>query len=140
MHDVKVKNCIIIGGYEDCVDIVRGGRILFEDCTFISNNTKHHFTIKCQVENVKIVKLTLEHLDIVHQFVVEEFAPDEPIFSRFGILQGTNFLSKMFNEEYKKELVIDPIESGHSFGAFDEKENLIGIKLGKIITKENMKR
>ena len=92
------------------------------------------------IENVKIVKLTLEHLDIVHQFVVEEFAPDEPIFSRFGILQGTNFLSKMFNEEYKKELVIDPIESGHSFGAFNEKENLIGIKLGKIITKENMKR
>jgi len=55
MHDVKVKNSIIIGGYEDCVDIVRGGRIVFEDCTFISNNTKHHFTIKCQVDDVKIV-------------------------------------------------------------------------------------
>ncbi len=55
MHDVLVKGCEIIGGYEDCVDIVRGGNITFENCIFISNGTKHHFTIKCQVENVKIV-------------------------------------------------------------------------------------
>ena len=92
------------------------------------------------IERVKIVKLTLEHLDIVYQFVVEEFAPDEPVFSTFGILQGTNFLSRMFNQEYKKEIVIDPIKSGHSFGAFDEEEHLIGIKLGKILTKENFQR
>ena len=55
MHNVVVKDCKITGGYEDCVDIVRGGNILFEDCIFISNNTKHHFTIKCQVDDIKIV-------------------------------------------------------------------------------------
>ena len=54
-HDVTVRKCTIIGGYEDCVDIVRGGRILFENCRFIANNTKHHFTIKCMVNDVTII-------------------------------------------------------------------------------------
>lgn len=53
-HDVIVKDCTIIGGFEDCVDIVRGGFMLFENCRFVSNCTKHHFTIKCQVSNVTI--------------------------------------------------------------------------------------
>ncbi len=53
-YDVIVKNCTIIGGYEDCVDIVRGGFMLFENCRFVSNNTKHHFTIKCQAFNITI--------------------------------------------------------------------------------------
>ena len=54
VHDVIVKRCTIIGGYEDCVDIVRGGDIFFEECVFIANKTKHHFTIKCDVSNVEI--------------------------------------------------------------------------------------
>nr|BAR39922.1 hypothetical protein [uncultured Mediterranean phage uvMED] len=53
-HDVIVKNCTIIGGHEDCVDIVRGGYMLFDNCRFVSNNTKHHFTIKCQASNITI--------------------------------------------------------------------------------------
>ena len=53
-HDVVVKNCTIIGGYEDCVDIVRGGFMLFEGCKFVSKNTKHHFTIKCNASNITI--------------------------------------------------------------------------------------
>lgn len=57
-HDVTIKKCTIIGGYEDCVDIVRGARILFDDCTFIANNTKHHFTIKCMVSDVTIINCT----------------------------------------------------------------------------------
>ena len=55
---VIVKNCTIIGGYEDCVDIVRGGYMLFDGCTFISNNSKHHFTIKSSVDNVTIKNCT----------------------------------------------------------------------------------
>ena len=43
-------------------------------------------------------------------------------------------------KETKKEVVIDPIKSGHSFGAFDENKNLMGIKLGKIITRENFQK
>lgn len=57
-HDVTVENCEIIGGYEDCVDIVRGGNIVFNNCRFIANNTKHHFTIKCKVNNVIIKNST----------------------------------------------------------------------------------
>ncbi len=57
-HDVTVKKCTIIGGYEDCVDIVRGRRILFEDCRFVAKNTKHHFTIKCSVNGVAIINCT----------------------------------------------------------------------------------
>jgi hypothetical protein len=53
--NVKVINCTIIGGYEDCVDIVRGSNILFKNCKFIAKNTKHHFTIKCMVAGVQII-------------------------------------------------------------------------------------
>lgn len=53
--NVTVTNCTIIGGYEDCVDIVRGENIVFHNCKFIANNTKHHFTIKCNVNGVKII-------------------------------------------------------------------------------------
>jgi len=53
-HNVTVRHCHIIGGYEDCVDIVRGTNILFDNCVFEANNTKHHFTIKCMVDGVTI--------------------------------------------------------------------------------------
>jgi len=60
-HNVVVKNCTIIGGFEDCVDIVRGGFMLFEKCIFKSNNTKHHFTIKCNASNITIKDCIFEN-------------------------------------------------------------------------------
>ena len=53
-HDVTIRNCIIHGGYEDCVDIVRGANICFSGCKFISYNTKQHFTIKGGCKNIQI--------------------------------------------------------------------------------------
>jgi|TARA_Y100000289_G_scaffold19707_1_gene19039 hypothetical protein len=53
-RDVLVENCTIIGGYEDCVDIVKGRDITFRNCKFIAKNTKHHFTIKCMASNIII--------------------------------------------------------------------------------------
>jgi|GEM_PF-7129780 len=45
--NVIVSNSIIIGGYEDCVDIVRGDGILFDNCTFFAGErTSQHVTIK----------------------------------------------------------------------------------------------
>ena len=52
--NVIVRDCTIIGGFEDCVDIVRGGFMIFENCRFVSKNTKHHFTIKCNASNITI--------------------------------------------------------------------------------------
>ena len=49
-------------------------------------------------------------------------------------------MGKSFDKEIKKELVVDPIKSGHSFGVFDEEGNLLGLKLGKILTKENVQK
>ena len=54
-YDMVVKDCEIIGGREDCVDIVRGGRLTFERCRFISNgDTKQHMTIKGGVKDILI--------------------------------------------------------------------------------------
>lgn len=53
-HNIIVENCIIHGGYEDCVDIVRGANITFIGCKFISYNTKQHFTIKGGCKNIII--------------------------------------------------------------------------------------
>ena len=40
-----------------------------------------------KMDNVKIVKLTFEDVDKVYQYMVEEFVPDEPVMSSFGLLQ-----------------------------------------------------
>jgi hypothetical protein len=50
--NVTVSNCIIYGGYEDCVDIVRGSNICFNNCVFVSNKTKQHITIKGGAKNI----------------------------------------------------------------------------------------
>ena len=46
------------------------------------------------MDNVKIVKLTLDDVDKVYQFVIEEFCPDEPVFNSFGILRVTFYIYK----------------------------------------------
>lgn len=51
-YDILVTDCTITGGYEDCVDIVRGSNIIFKNCTFIGNKTKHHITIKGSAHTV----------------------------------------------------------------------------------------
>jgi len=56
-RNVKVLNSIIIGGYEDCVDIVRGENIEFINCTFISSGkTKQHITCKGGAKNISFVR------------------------------------------------------------------------------------
>lgn len=57
-YNVYVEGCTIIGGVEDCVDIVRGGNIVFCDCKFISNNTKQHITAKGGVKNLEFNNCT----------------------------------------------------------------------------------
>jgi hypothetical protein len=55
-RNVVVSNCEIIGGTEDCVDIVRGENIKFENCTFFaSSSTKQHITCKGGVKNISFV-------------------------------------------------------------------------------------
>ena len=52
-RNVTVKNSQIMGGAEDCVDIVRGENITFENCTFFANpDTKQHITAKGGVKNL----------------------------------------------------------------------------------------
>jgi len=93
-----------------------------------------------KMENVKIVKLTFEDVEKVYKYMVEEFVPDEPVMSSFEILQNIDCLSNTLNKDWKKELVVKPIESGHSFGAFNDEGDLLGIKLGNVLTKESIER
>lgn len=44
--NVYVHNTVIFGGYEDCVDIVRGSNIMFDKCVFSIGDAKYHATIK----------------------------------------------------------------------------------------------
>lgn len=50
--NITVSDCTIYGGYEDCVDIVRGGDIFFNNCVFVSTNTAQHITIKGGAKNI----------------------------------------------------------------------------------------
>jgi hypothetical protein len=62
-HNIRVENCVIYGGYEDCVDIVRGANITFINCKFISVYTKQHLTIKGGCKNI-----TIEDCEFVNDF------------------------------------------------------------------------
>ena len=92
------------------------------------------------MENVKIIKLTLDHSDQVYQHMVEEFAPHEPVMSAFGILQGTDLLSKFFNKQIKDKFVLATIKEGHSFGAFSDDGSLLAIIMGSILTRGNFQK
>jgi len=61
VYNMDFKNCQIIGGREDCVDIVRGGDISFEGCEFISNNSKQHVTIKGGAKNISFKDCTFQN-------------------------------------------------------------------------------
>jgi len=51
--NVSVRNTQVFGGYEDCVDIVRGENISFENCTFFAGpRTKQHITCKGGAKNI----------------------------------------------------------------------------------------
>lgn len=52
-RNVIVRNSQIMGGSEDCVDIVRGENITFDNCTFFANpDTKQHITCKGGAKNI----------------------------------------------------------------------------------------
>ena len=52
-RNVIVQNSQIFGGSEDCVDIVRGENITFDNCTFFANpDTKQHITCKGGAKNI----------------------------------------------------------------------------------------
>lgn len=57
-RNVNVDNCTIFGGYEDCVDIVRGENITFKNCKFISQNSKQHITAKAGIKNLSFINCT----------------------------------------------------------------------------------
>lgn len=84
--------------------------------------------------------LTVKDADKVTQLYFEEFVPDEPWFSSLGIFDANSILSKMTKNQWKKDVIQKAIKSGHSFGAFDEEENLLGIMLGKVLTKETAEK
>jgi hypothetical protein len=54
-QNIYVADSKIIGGTEDCVDIVRGKNISFVNCEFISTNTKQHITIKGGAKDISIL-------------------------------------------------------------------------------------
>lgn len=54
-RDVEVEDCEFLGGYEDCVDIVRGENISFRNCHFISQNSRQHITCKGGAKNVSFL-------------------------------------------------------------------------------------
>ena len=60
-NDVTVRNCKIIGGRADCIDIVRGRNISFEDCRFIAKNTKNHITAKGGIKNLSFKNCIFEN-------------------------------------------------------------------------------
>ena len=85
------------------------------------------------MDPIRIKTLTSDDEEQVFQFLVEEFAPDEPTMSSLGILLGKGLLDQVIYKHFSKKFVRPALRSGHSFAAWDEVGNLVGVKLGKIL-------
>jgi hypothetical protein len=53
--DIRVEDSVIIGGVEDCLDIVRGGNLTFERVTFTRNGAKQDVTLKGGALNISFI-------------------------------------------------------------------------------------
>ena len=50
--NVRVVDSLIIGGVEDCIDLVRGSNFLFSNCTIDCSGSKQAVTVKAGFENL----------------------------------------------------------------------------------------
>lgn len=57
-HNI-IARCRLIGGYEDCLDIVRGYKVNIEDCQMIAGDrTRTHITLKGGMHTVTLRRIT----------------------------------------------------------------------------------
>ena len=89
-------------------------------------------------ENPNIVKLSMEHSDIVYEYMKTEFAPDEPLLRTCDGMNGTSFSDKMVQAELREKFINKGLQTGDCFGIFDNDKNLIGVRLGFISDKQNL--
>ena len=90
------------------------------------------------MEEVKIETLTMEHHEAVFDFVMTEFVPDEPLSRATEAYTGDGLAEKIFKDDVRGRYAKKPLESGDSFGVFDDNGKLIGIRLGFISDKRGL--
>ena len=85
------------------------------------------------MESPEIVQLSAEHLDKVFDFLIQDFFENEPISATIKLHKGSGLLHNMTMSFIKKEYIKKMLESGFSFGAFDNEGNVLGVKIGKLL-------
>ena len=86
----------------------------------------------------KIEKLTMDNFEAVWDFMMSEFVPDEPLMRATDSYAGDGFAEKTLKAEVREKFTRKPLESGDSFGAFDNDGKLLGVRLGVISDKRNL--
>ena len=90
------------------------------------------------MEQIKIEKLTMENFQAVFDFMMSEFVPDAPLMRATNAYAGDGFAEKTLKNHVKEKLTKKPLESGDSFGAFDNDGKLLGVRLGFISDKRSL--
>ena len=90
------------------------------------------------MEQIKIEKLTMDNFEAVFDFMMSEFVPDEPLMRATDAYAGDGFAEKTLKAEVREKFTKKPLESGDSFGAFDNDGKLLGVRLGFISDKQNL--
>ena len=88
----------------------------------------------------KIETLRMEHFDEAYELLKTDFLPDEPLFATCGPYDGSIGISEKIVLGDLKDDAKRTIESGDSFGAFDEHGNLLGVRMGCISNFQNCKK
>ena len=86
----------------------------------------------------KIEKLSMDNFEAVWDFMMSEFVPDEPLMRATDSYAGDGFAEKTLKAEVREKFTRKPLESGDSFGAFDNDGKLLGVRLGFISDKQSL--
>lgn len=61
VYDMTFRRCRILGGSKSCVDVVRGGNLSFEECTFDSKSSIQHISIRGGAKNISFSRCVFQN-------------------------------------------------------------------------------
>jgi len=98
---VEGNNHKVIGGIEDCLDIVRGCNYTFRNIHFITDGTKQHVTAKSGLQNVVFENCTFSGKPKTACVVMGQYSD----YNILKMPKTQHFLFKNCKFEYKKQAI-----------------------------------
>ena len=103
VSNFKGKDLDIYGGYEDCVDIIRGSNHTLENCVFHCDNSQQGFTIKAGVSDITIKNCVFKGSPSIGYIVLGQYSDYD--FCKEIKTRRINVVNCTFENEYVHPII-----------------------------------